>query len=101
MDVQQTINALEWWLSNNKQKHCEVLDGNLKVAIMSAVDNLKSSCVKHGHWIEMDDGVIDYNTGEIYKTYQCSKCGEQFEMREGEQTMYCCECGAKMDEVSE
>ena len=46
--------------------------------------------VKHGHWI--NDG---YACGDTQWT--CSVCGE-YEFRAGKRP-YCCNCGAKMDEV--
>ena len=48
--------------------------------------------VKHGHWI--NDG---YACGDTQWT--CSVCGE-YEFRAGKRP-YCCNCGAKMDEVVE
>ena len=50
--------------------------------------------VRHGHWIEWDDGEGD--------TFECSVCGEPWTLIAGtpcENNMhYCSNCGAKMDE---
>ena len=43
--------------------------------------------VKHGHWVEIDRGLL----------WQCSEC-EHYSISGGD---YCEWCGAKMDEVEE
>lgn len=43
MTIRQTVDALQWWLEHNKQRGCDVLDGNLKAAIQDAVKHLHES----------------------------------------------------------
>lgn len=52
--------------------------------------------VVHGHWIGLEyDGYADGYP--VYDVWECSICGNEIE---GEDTpRYCCDCGAKMDEV--
>ena len=60
------------------------------------VNKFEMAVVRHGHWVERDDG-------EIY--YKCSSCGFHaygvaLEILEGNYN-YCPHCGAKMDEVED
>ena len=51
--------------------------------------------VRHGHWIEQEDGNLD-------TYYTCSSCKEDFDLIAGTPCEnlynYCPSCGAKMDE---
>ena len=51
--------------------------------------------VRHGHWIEQEDGNLD-------TYYTCSSCKEDFDLIAGTPCEnlynYCPNCGAKMDE---
>ena len=47
--------------------------------------------VKHGQWIEVDDGVLIGNGKHI----ECSKCGTW--RKDKQKLNYCPNCGAKMD----
>ena len=49
--------------------------------------------VKHGRWILTDEPVF----GNPYGSYRCSECGNGMPHK----TLYCCGCGARMDEVEE
>lgn len=50
--------------------------------------------VRHGHWIEAND--ISSSPFDAMKRCLCSECREW-----GFVTIYCPNCGAKMDEVTE
>lgn len=71
-----------------KGKDCAV------VRIMDKVPAADVTEVRHGHWIEWDDGEGD--------TFECSVCGEPWTLNAGtpeENNMhYCPKCGALMYE---
>ena len=72
---------------------CDIDDMNDELENAPTVDAVP---VVHGHWIVIEN---DQNTDDRYKM-QCSVCGETLWSIEPEE-LYCCKCGAKMDEVSE
>lgn len=87
---------------NRYTRQCltERTDPDFAVAVIEAINVLNmcqmlgASPVKHGRWIEQEDGF-----GDTY--YDCSCCGESFCLIEGTPTdnMYnfCPNCGARMD----
>lgn len=57
----------------------------------------KKDAVKHGHWIPLEyDGYADGNP--VWDLWECSECQEEHSGDEETLTLYCPQCGAKMDE---
>ena len=60
--------------------------------VFNVVLDFQAETPKHGHWIEADSGDC---------CYKCSECGFLRDAYILDESNYCPNCGAKMDEVEE
>lgn len=66
--------------------------------IQEAYERGKAETVKHGHWVGIE--YDSYADGcPVYDKWECSICGNEIQTEDP--PLYCCDCGALMDEEVE
>lgn len=86
------------------KEYCDddiIYDQTIFYNLVAFAPTVEAVPVKHGRWIPTHDRGMFSHPYSI--TYVCSECGYSFYTLAGmpPKTKYCCECGAKMDEVND